>query len=362
MDKLTEYRTEIDQIDSGITDLFARRWEVVRKIAGYKTERGIPILDHGREREILERNSVRITAPDARAYYVPFMQNVLDLSKQFQHMLMEGMNVAYSGVPGAFADIASRRIFSDARHIGFPDFRSAYNAVAAGECDCAVLPIENSSAGIVDQVLELMFSGDLYINGMYAMSVRQNLIGIKGSSAEKIRKVISHPQALRQCEDYITMHGFETVEAVNTAVAARHVAELNDPSVAAIASEATAELYGLDVLAPNINESSVNTTKFAVFSRVENLNSGGSGKFIMMFTVPDVAGALAKAIGVISEYGFNMKVLRSHSMKEIAWQYCFYVEVEGDENSENGQKMVAALTEQCDKLKIIGHYQKEVEI
>ncbi len=362
MDQLTEYRTEINEIDSGITDLFTRRWEVVRKIAGYKTERGIPILDHGREREILERNSARISAADVRAYYISFMQNVLDLSKQFQHMLMEGMNVAYSGVRGAFADIASRRIFTDARHIGFPDFRSAYNAVAAGECDCAVLPLENSSAGIVDQVLELMFAGDLYINGMYTMSVKQNLIGIKGTSADAVRKVISHPQALAQCEAYIKDHGFETVSAVNTAIAAQRVAELNDPTVAAIASEATAELYGLDILDPNINESSVNTTKFAVFSRIENLNSDKRGKFILMFTVPDVAGALAKAISVISEYGYNMKVLRSHSMKAIAWQYCFYVEIEGDETSENGQQMLAALAEQCDKLKIIGHYLKEVEI
>ena len=362
MDKLMEYRAEINKIDSGITDLFTQRWEVIRKIAGYKTERGIPILDHGREREILEQNSARIPAADVRAYFVSFMQNVLDLSKQFQHMLMEGMNVAYSGVPGAFADIASRRIFSDARHIGFPDFKSAYNAVAGGECDCAVLPIENSSAGIVDQVLELMFNGDLHINGMYIMSVQENLIGIKGSSTEMIRKVISHPQALQQCEDFIRAHGFQTVSAVNTAISAQHVAELNDPTVAAIASEATADLYGLEILESNINESSVNTTKFAIFSRIENLNSDTHGKFILMFTVPDVAGALAKAISVISEYGYNMKVLRSHSMKEIAWQYCFYVEIEGNENCENGRQMLTALAEHCDKLKIIGHYQKEVEI
>ena len=175
--------------------------------------------------------------------------------------------------------------------------------------------------------------------------------------------MISHPQAISQCETYIKRHGWEIVTAQSTAEAARQVAVANDPSTAAIASAETAALYGLESLDHDINESSVNTTKFAVFTRVrEDRRPGGEDSFILMFTANDVAGSLAKAINVISDYGFNMKTLRSRPVKEKAWEYYFYVVVEGDVFAPRGQRMLNALSGQCQKLKVVGHYTAEKDL
>ena len=362
MDELQKARESINQVDSAMAELFSRRMEAVRAVAEYKQARGIPIFDGNRERAVLERNSALIQSEEIRGYYVSFLQHLMDLSKQYQHRLMEGMRVAYSGGEGAFAELAARRIFPEGKHVGYPDFKAAYRAVAAGDCDCAVLPIENSYAGIVDQVMDLMFGGELQINGVYTLPVVQNLLGVPGATVEGIRQVISHPQALSQCEGYTAAHGFRTMTAANTALAAKTVAEQRDPSLGAIASAETAALYGLEILAESINESAANTTKFAVFSRTENLSGDRRGKFILMFTVGDVPGALAGAINVISDYGFNMKVLRSRPVRDRAWQYYFYVEIEGDETTENGRRMLEELAGRCETLKIVGHYAREVAL
>ncbi len=158
------------------------------------------------------------------------------------------MKIAYSGIEGAFAHIAAKRIFPADELISYGDFRSAYEAVEKGECDYAVLPIENSYAGEVGQVTDLMFQGGLFVNGVYTLNVMQNLLGVKGASVESVRKVVSHPQALEQSADFIATHGLITEPAVNTARAAKMVSELRDIRVAAIASEETAALYGLEVL------------------------------------------------------------------------------------------------------------------
>ena len=363
MDKLDQARKIIDRVDSEMAELFCRRMEAAGMIAAYKQERGLPIFDAARERAVVERNAAAITDEALRGYYVTFLKGMMDLSKQYQHRLMDGLHVAYSGVEGAFADIAARRIFPDGRHTGFESFQAAYDAVADGRCDCAVLPVENSYAGAVGQVMDLMFGGELYINGVYTLPITQNLLGVPGASISSVKTVISHPQALSQCAGYIRTHGYETVAAANTAVAAQQVADSGDVAVAAIASAETARLYGLELLDHDINESLTNTTKFAVFSRVENrVKDKTDQKFILLFTVNDVAGALAKAISVIAGHGFNMKVLRSRPVKDRAWQYYFYVEAEGDDSSEEGQRMLEDLSAQCEKLKVAGHYTVEINL
>lgn len=155
------------------------------------------------------------------------------------------MKIAYSGVEGAFANIAASRIFPDGHLVSFGDFEEAYNAVVDGECDCCVLPIENSFAGEVGQVMDLMFQGSLYINGVYGLPVVQNLLALPGTKMSDIKEVVSHPQALSQCAAYITKHGYSMRQSSNTARAAKEVVERGDPHVAAIASAETAELYGL---------------------------------------------------------------------------------------------------------------------
>ena len=225
MSELQNARETINQVDKEMARLFELRMDAVKQVASYKKENGLPIDDFGREDEIVKRNAEYISNQEYRAYYVNFLKNNIKLSKDMQHKLLEGMKVAYSGVEGAFANIAARRIFPDANCLPYSDFKSAYRAVEKGECDCVILPIENSFNGDVGQVMDLAFFGPLYINGVYDISVIHNLLANKGAEIAGIKEVISHPQALGQCNEYIKKHGFKMVEAVNTAVAAKEAAE-----------------------------------------------------------------------------------------------------------------------------------------
>ena len=364
MDDLQEARGTINDIDRQMAELFERRMAASKIIAGYKREHRLPVFDPSREQEIIDRNSEMVENPEVRAYYIRFMKDIMNLSKQYQHRLFDGLRVAYSGVEGAFANIAAKKIFPGGQIISYGDFTSAYKAVERGECDCAVLPIENSYAGEVGQVIDLLFKGNLHVNGIYKLKIAQNLLGVNGSDLKDIKRVISHPQALSQCDGYIKSHGFESSEALNTAIAAKTVAQSGDIHTAAIASAETARLYGLKILEENINESEWNFTKFAVFSPVaNNENTGGKGNtFILLFTVNHEAGALAKAIDVIANHGFNMKVLRSRPMKELPWQYYFYVEAEGDEDSSETREMVRELSNHCEIVKTVGHYSAEINL
>ena len=355
---IQDARNEIASVDEAMAALFVRRMEAVKAVAAYKKERGLPILDREQEARVLQSRSALVEDPELRSFYVQFLQDTMDVSKRYQRRLTEGVRVAYSGVEGAFAHIAAQRIFPDGVRVAYPSFEEAYAAVAQGESDLAVLPIENSYAGEVGQVIDLMFSGDLFVNGVYDLYITQNLLGMPDAAIGDVRTVVSHPQALGQCQDYIRRHGFEALGASNTAKAAQTVAEAGDKSLAAIASAETAELYGLKILDHDINESRTNTTRFAVFSRVEHRPAGrrDSGAFLLLFTVKDEAGGLAKAINVISAYGFNMRVLRSRPMKNLPWHYYFYVEAEGDDASENGRRMIGALRGACPILKVVGRY------
>lgn len=203
--------------------------------------------------------------------------------------------------------------------------------------------------------MDLMFQGSLYVNGVYGLPVVQNLLGLPGSKVEDITEVVSHPQALSQCAGYIARHGYAIRQSSNTARAAQEVAAKGDPHVAAIASTDTAKLYGLTVLERSINENAMNTTRFAVFSRIELQTQPGDG-FLLLFQVGNVAGALAAAVNIIAKYGFNMKVLHSRPVKDVPWQYYFYVEADGNEKTEAGQQMLSELKSCCANLKVVGHY------
>lgn len=356
MTDLERARKIIDEADKEIAELFIKRMGAVKTVAEYKGEHGLPIYDEEREKLILMRNVERLGSDELKSYYDIFLRSVMDVSKKYQENLLSGMKIAFCGIEGAFAEIAAKRIFPHGRTVSFSDFDSAYKSVLNGDCDCCVLPIENSYAGEVGQVIDLMFSGDLTVNGIYDMPVKQNLIGIKGATLENIKKVVSHPQALSQCNVYIKEHGYISESATNTAVAAKEVAALNDITVAAIASKETASVYGLQVIDHDINESAVNTTRFAVFSKSKVNNSNTKERFILLFTVNNVVGALAKAVNIICAHGFNMRILRSRPVKDVPWQYYFYVEAEGDQSSAEGQRMLNELSVCCEKLKVAGHF------
>ena len=184
-----------------------------------------------------------------------------------RRMIME--KIAYTGIEGAFAHVVARRLFPDAIHVSFGSFTEAYEAVVSGECDRAVLPVENSYAGPVKEVEGLLARNDLHVNSEYVLPIIQNLLGVRGSRIGDIRTVISQIKALEQCDGYIREHGYKVIEAANTAMAAREVTRMQDMSVAAIASLEVAAIYGLKVLDEKINEKDDNKTRFVVVSREE---------------------------------------------------------------------------------------------
>ena len=174
------------------------------------------------------------------------------------------LKIAYSGIEGCFAHMAAKKLFPDDMHVPFEGFGRAYEAVAEGRCDMAVLPVRNSYAGEVKEVNELLDSGKLHVIETYPLPVIQNLIGLRGSRIGDIKTVISQTKALEQCDTYIRSHGYSTITATNTAIAAQEVIDRQDMSFAAIASLETAARYGLKVLDEKINEADDNITEFAV--------------------------------------------------------------------------------------------------
>lgn len=361
-ERLTTARAEIQNVDAEMALLFQKRMKAVEVVTAYKKDHGLPILDAEREAFLLEENARLVEDEVLRSYYKLFLRDMMDVSKQYQTALTSGMRVAYCGVEGAFAAIAAKRIFPAGFPVSYGSFSEAYESVRRGACDCCVLPVENSYAGEVGEVLDLMYRGSLSVSGVYSLPIIHNLLGTQNAVISDVRTVISHPQALIQCAGYIHKNGFEPVAASNTAVAAKTVAEKNDVTVAAVASEETAALFGLKILDHNVNESGSNTTRFAVFSRGGLPETKSGGTFILLFTLRNEVGALAKAVNIISSNGFDMRVLRSRPVKNIPWQYYFYVEAVGDQNSDEGRRMLRALSVCCEELKVVGSFTSEIDL
>ena len=359
MSDLNNARLKINAIDKEMAKLFEERMKVSKEVAEYKMEHGLPIFDRIREEEVIKRNVELIEDENLKKYYVMFLKDLMNTSKSYQQELISGIRVGYTGVAGAFGYIAAKKMYKDAELISYSDFETCYKACEKGECDIVVLPIENSYAGDVGAVMDLTFSGSLYINRMIDLDVVHNLVGCKNATIDSVKTVYSHAQALAQCGDYLRKLEVEQVEYPNTAMAAEMVSMKNDPSIAAIASIETAELYNLDVLESNINVSRNNTTRFAAFSRVQNLpnKTAKMGEhFILVFTVKNEAGALANTLNIIGSHGFNMRALRSRPMKELMWNYYFYIELDGNINTPDGSDMLRQISTMCDRLKLVGTY------
>lgn len=275
--------------------------------------------------------------------------------------MSEQKKIAYCGIKGAFAYIAANQLFPNEELVSYPSFAKAYEAVEKNECDYAVLPVENSFAGDVNQVFDLMFRGHLYISKMHKLRICQTLLGVKGAKISDIKTVVSHQQALDQCMEYIQAHGFQTQTASNTAVAANMVSEKNDKSIASIGSEESAPLYNLDVLETEINSNDQNTTRFLVFSNNPPAaqNQAKDAIFIVMFTVKNIPGSLAKAVQAFGDAGYNMRCLKSHPVKNVPWQYYFYVEVEGSLMNDKGVTLLENLSQVCIDVVSPGFYENE---
>ena len=360
MNELETAREQIVNIDAEMARLFEARMQACDAIADYKKAHGLPIKDAVREAALIARNRKLIGDAEVERDYVRFLQGIIGVSCDHQARRIHGRRVSYSGVEGAFAQIAAKKMFPEAELVAVSDFVESYRAVERGEFDCAVLPLENSYAGEVGTVMDLLFSGSLYINQVVDLPIVHNLIACEGAAMDSIRTVLSHPQALGQCADYLRRHGYAGEAYSNTALAAKRVKELGDPTVAAIASEETARLFGLKLLDGGINDSRNNTTRFAALSRAQNrpdcTGKPSDENFILLFTVPNTAGALAQILNIIGAHGYNMRSLRSRPQKELQWSYFFYAELEGDVNCQNGRDLLQELSAVCAQLRLVGNY------
>ena len=224
MASLKDARKKINELDRKMADLFVERMQACAEVAEYKKENGLTVFDPVREEEVIRRNSELVDDAELRAYYVTFLKNNMSVSRSYQEKLLNGMKVAYSGTEGAFAHIATCKLFPTANKLPYSDFAAAYRAVECGECDVAVLPLENSYNGEVGQVTDLMFSGSLYVNAVFELAVSQDLLGVPGATLSDIKEVLSHPQALGQCANFIKENGLSEREYSNTALAAKYVA------------------------------------------------------------------------------------------------------------------------------------------
>lgn len=358
MKDLKDIRLEINDIDAQIRDLFSRRMDCVKEVAAYKKELGLQIFDAEREQQVIANNVEKLENNQIKPYYVDFLNSMMKVSRDYQRVLNIGMKVAYSGVAGAYAYIAGKRLFPDAELISEPNFAAAYDSVVKGDADVCVLPIENSYAGDVGLVNDLMFKGSLYLTDVFELEIVHNLLVKPGTKIQDVKKVISHQQALSQCHTFIEKNGLSVQDYPNTAMAAKFLSESDDATVGVIASAEVAELYGLEIVKENINDSRLNTTRFGVFARAMATphKSKTGNHFILMFTVANEAGSLATTLNIIGSHGFNMRTLRSRPLKELLWNYYFFAELEGDITSTDAKEMLQELTTVCDNLKVVGSY------
>ena len=356
MENIEEYRKAINDIDGQMAELFKKRMAISKNIADYKKELGLPVKDEKREEQIYARCAERIDDPEIESYYVNFQKNVIDLSCEYQTRLMEGIRVSYSGVEGAYAYMAAKKMFPGAQLIACSNFGPAYNAVLEGKADFAVLPLENSYAGDVGAVMDLAFDGPLYVNRVCNLNVEHSLIGVPGATIADIKTVVSHPQALMQCSEFLQENSqIQQISTENTAVSAQAVKNGGDPSHAAIGREACAGLYGLEVLKDDIVDDPSNTTRFIIVSS-KKIYSEDADRVSIVFEASHQTGSLYSLLSHIIHNDLNMTKIESRPVPGKAWEYRFFVDFEGNLSEASVKNALRGIIEEAIYFKILGNY------
>ncbi|MDD6467918.1 MAG: prephenate dehydratase domain-containing protein [Erysipelotrichaceae bacterium] len=353
MNKLQEARNSINRIDQEIAKLFEERMDAVTLVAQYKKEHQLPVLDANREQELLEKNCLLIQNKDYLPYYRDFQKQQMEVSKKYQQTLIKKIIVGYQGVEGAFSHIAASNLFPNDTKISFSNFEQVFQEVEKGSITYGVIPLENSYSGDVSEVFDWCRKYHCHVQQIYHLPVDQNLLVQKGTNLQEITTIYSHPQAIRQCEHFLKGRPWTIATASNTAMAAKYVSEQNDHHVAAIASLATAELYHLEVLEREIQDSRSNTTRFIIISN-EPLKE--ASHFNMILTIQHEAGKLATIINCIAKHGYNMECIKSFPQKDVPWAYYFYLEVVGNIMEEQTQRLLKEIQENCIEFKLLGSY------
>lgn len=356
MDQLQQARAQIDEIDAKMAALFEQRMQAVGQVAQYKARTGKQVFDPAREALVLEKNTARVQNPELQPYYREFLKKALAVSRAYQHVLIGQDVAAYQGVEGAWSHIALRQLFPFAKAQAYSTWNEVVEAVERGDAYCGVLPFENSNAGDVSAVLDLLYAHPgLKVARMCDLPIRQDLLALPGAQLSEIKTVISHQQALAQSGPFLKLHHFATKAWGNTADAARYVAEQGDQTLAAIASAETAKLYGLQILAEGVNEDGDNTTRFIVLSREKPT---GGNRFSLLFTVDNKPGKLGEVIQIIGASGFNMESIKSRPMPHVPFEYYFYVELVGDPTADETGALLQQLDRTCRTVRLLGVYTK----
>jgi chorismate mutase/prephenate dehydratase len=374
MDDLDKLRGRLDAVDRRLVETLRERLETVAGIARLKAE-GLPFLrDHDREGELIARIegwAREVGLDEFRtqeifreiiAMSLKAQEEELLKREQVQRSARSANVVAYQGEPGSYSHIAARKYFATRsatmEFTGQPSFEDALRAAERGEAGYAFLPIENTTAGSINQTYDLLRQTELRIVGEEILHVRHCLLGLEGASVEELARVLSHPQGLVQCSRYLgSLGALEKVASEDTAAAAQKVHAEGDPRQAAIASEEAAELYGLIVLEQGIADQEENWTRFVVISGLEiEVDPRIPSKTSLVFTTRHHQGALAHCLEVLAQHGVNLTKLESRPVPRRPWEYLFYVDLEGSIQSEATSLAVAELRRECPYLRVLGSY------
>lgn len=373
---LQEIRNEIDCVDRELVKLFEKRMELTTNVAKYKIETGKKVLDPEREQQKLAAIEQLVSNEMNKRSINEIFTQIMANSRKYQYMLLEtmgqtlredyealdelpvaGCRVVYQGVPGAYAYIAVKRFFGeDVDNYNVKTWRDAMEAVKRGDADYAVLPIENSTAGIVSDVYDLLQEYNNYIVAETYVKVEHALLGLPGASVSDIKQVYSHAQALMQCRSFLNGHQeWQTSEMINTAVSAKKVMEDGDKSQAAIASVEAAKLYGLDILQEKINTDDNNTTRFVIISNKRAFLKN-AGKVSICFETEHTAGSLYDMLSHIIYNGLNMTKIESRPIEGKAWQFRFFIDFMGNIDDASVMNALRGIEEEAMNIKLLGNY------
>ncbi len=373
---LTELRSQIDEIDRNIVELYEKRMEVAANVAKYKIANGKKVFDKAREEEKI-RKVKSLTHNEFNSHGIEeLFEQIMAMSRKLQYQMIAeqgGLNklpfikvdslegdkarVVFQGAEGAYSQAAMMKYFGDKVNSFHVDtFRDAMIAIDEGRADFAVLPIENSTAGIVSEIYDLLVEFENYIVGEQIIKIEHCLMAVPGTKPEDIKTVYSHPQSLMQSARYLNSHPqWQQISMQNNAFAARKVAEEQDKTQAAIASEYAANLYGLEILEKGVNQSSSNSTRFIIVTN-QKVFLEDAQKVSICFEVPHESGSLYHMLSHFIFNNLNMNRIESRPIEDRNWEYRFFIDFDGNLSDSAVKNALRGLREEARNMKILGNY------
>ena len=376
---LKEIRQQINDIDEQMVALFKKRMETVASVAKYKQENHMPVLDRTRERQVLCRVA-EMAGEELEHYAKALYTTLFDVSRNYQRNFLDAGSalagvienaaaatpekfptravVACQGTEGAYSQQACDQLFEFPNIMYFESFDAVFQAVEKGMCRYGILPIENSSAGSVAQVYDLMEKHRFHIVRAVRQRIDHVLLGVRGAKMEDVKEVYSHPQAIAQCSEFLKSHPeIKVHEYPNTAAAARMAAESGRPDVAAIASRACGNLYDLATLCPSVSNSDHNYTRFICISRDLEIYPGAN-KISMTLSLPHQPGSLHGMLSRFSALGVNLTKLESRPVPGSEFEFRFHFDIEASVSDPEVVKLLCELDENCERFVFLGNYQE----